>query len=434
MNVYDLKGKHIHFIGCGGIGMLGLALMVYEKGAVVTGSDIDAGRNTSVLESLGIKVTIGEHKSSNLPLNDKNYIVVYSSAVKDDNQELSKAIADGIKCFKRGVFLGMLSETFETVISVAGSHGKTTVTSMITHVLIKAGLNSGFYIGGFPHGWDKNASTGNGKLLITEADESDLSIKELHPTVGIVLNLDNDHAWNVGGLDKLLDGFRNYASASNFFLNGSDNFPDGFLAGLKSDDVNFLNREHFSALDKNLTQAEKDNIITVVTVAKFCGIEPEIAILALKDFPGVERRMTKFFESNNLTLIEDYAHHPTEINAVLSVSRRQYPNHKIIAVFQPHREKRLQYCFDGFANELKKADFTFVLPVYGAWENIGKRLDISLSEAIGKDRSVNISSNWIESAQAIVSSIDDQKTLILLLGAGDINCIIKPLLEKLKNV
>lgn len=413
--------------------MLGLALMVHEKGAIVTGSDIDHGKNTSVLESLNIKVFIGEHTSSNLPIYKENCIVVYSSAVKPDNPELSKAISDGIPCFKRGVFLGKLSTTFKTLISVAGSHGKTTVTSMISHVLIKAGLNPGFYIGGFPHGWKRNASCGNGQILITEADESDLSINELHPTVGIALNLDNDHAWNVGGLDKLLDGFRKYASDSNFFLNGSDKFPNGFLAGLKADGINFLDREKMSELDRGLTTSERDNTLTVITAAKFCGIEPGFTLSALKDFPGVERRMNKVFESDNITVIEDYAHHPTEINAVLSIARKNYPAYKIITVFQPHREKRLQYCFDGFVSELKKADFVFILPVYGAWENIGKRLDIELSEAIGKDKSSNISSNWTESAIKTTEIITDQKTLLMLLGAGDINHMIEPLITILSR-
>lgn len=412
--------------------MLGLALMVHEKGGTVTGSDIDGGKNTSVLQSLGIKLSIGEHTASNLPPNTKNCIVVYSSAVKQDNPELSKARLDGIPCFKRGVFLGMLSKTFETVISVAGSHGKTTVTSMISHVLIKAGLYPGFYIGGFPNGWSKNASIGNGKILITEADESDLSINELHPTIGIALNLDNDHAWNVGGLDKLLDGFRKYASDSKFFLNGSDHFPMGFLDSLKSNGANFLPRESIKDLNLNLTQAERDNILTVVTAAKFCGIEPKFTLLALKDFPGVERRMSKLYDSENLAVIEDYAHHPTEINAVLAMARKNYPGYKIVTVFQPHREKRLQYCFDGFVKELKKADFVFVLPVYGAWENIGKRLDIELTDAIGKNKSTNISSNWPESAEIIISSIaGHEKTLLMLMGAGDINHMIEPLITML---
>jgi len=144
--------------------------------------------------------------------------------------------------------------------------------------------------------------------------------------------------------------------------------------------------------------------------------------------------MNKVFDSDNLTVIEDYAHHPTEINAVLSIARKNYPAYKIITVFQPHREKRLQYCFAGFVSELKKADFVFVLPVYGAWENIGKRLDVELSEATGKDKSSNISSNWTESAEIVISSIAcHEKTLLMLLGAGDINHIIEPLLTILSR-
>jgi UDP-N-acetylmuramate--alanine ligase len=303
---------------------------------------------------------------------------------------------------------------------------------MIAHVLIKAGLNPGFYIGGFPHGWTINASFGNNRILVTEADESDLSINELHPTIGITLNLDNDHAWNVGGLDKLLDGFRKYASDSKFFLNGSDKFPQGFLNDLKNNGVNFLKREVLG-LDENLTEAQKDNIITVLSVAKYFGVNPEFALEALKSFPGVERRMTLIFESANVSVIEDYAHHPAEISAVLAQARKKYPDYRIVVLFQPHREKRLQYCFEGFAHELKKADLVFVLPVYGAWEDIGKRLDLELSKSIGT-HSRNISSNWPESATELVSSINSkEKTLLMLLGAGDINHIIEPLLNALSG-
>jgi len=296
-------------------------------------------------------------------------------------------------------------------------------------VLIKAGLNPAFYIGGFPHGCERNASCGAGKILVTEADESDLSINELHPTVGIVLNLDNDHAWNVGGLDKLLNGFTKYASDSKLFLNGSYNFPAGFLDSLKAD---FLPSERI-AFEERLTDAEQDNIITVVTAAKYCGVQPEFTLKALKDFPGVERRMSKIFDSANLTVIEDYAHHPAEINAVISQARRKYPAQKLVVLFQPHREKRLQYCFEGFARELSKADFVFILPVYGAWEDIGKHLDVELVKAIGS-KSMNITADWTLAAKTLAASINqEEKTLLMLLGAGDINHIIETLLKELRG-
>ena len=184
--------------------------------------------------------------------------------------------------------------------------------------------------------------------------------------------------------------------------------------------INFLKKSDATKMPTNLSSLEKNNIITVVAVAEFFGINPEFAVSSLNDFPGVERRMTEVYKSKTLTVIEDYAHHPTEIEAVLSSARQKYPEYKIVIVFQPHREKRLQYCFNEFICKLKKADYVFVLPVYGAWENIGKRLDIELSEAIGADKSSNINSNWTGSAEIIAASIKNEKKRCLCFSEQEI--------------
>ncbi|HBM15999.1 MAG TPA: hypothetical protein DD381_06620 [Lentisphaeria bacterium] len=427
MNLQNIK---IHFIGCGGIGMLGLALMVLEKGAIVSGSDIEESKNTKLLKSLGARVVIGKHEALNIPSQNEPCIIIYSSAVKLDNPELLRARELNYICYKRGEFLGILAKSFETVISVAGSHGKTTVTSMITYVLLKAGLKPGYYIGGFPRGWEKNASCGNGKTLVAEADESDLSLNFLCPTVGIALNLDNDHAWNVGGLDKLHEGFKKYVFDSRIFLNGSENFPEGFLEELKTNGIEFLERENMQT-GESLNSAEYNNLSTVVTVAGYFGITSQRTLDILKTFPGVERRMSRIFDSETLIVLEDYAHHPSEINAVISQVKTKYSDRKLIVLFQPHREKRLQFCFEAFVKELSKADFVFILPVFGAWENTGKKLEEELKKAIGS-KSRNISYDWNNSAFELSSFIKpEEKTLLMLLGAGDINQIIKPLVENL---
>ena len=227
--------------------MLGLALIAHEKGAVVSGSDIIENNNTAILNECGIQ-TFSGHSESFLPynrapfLNKKDCIVVYSSAVKPDNPELATALTDGVKTYRRGSFLAEIAKSFKTVISVAGSHGKTTVTSMIAYALLKAGLNPGFYIGGIPSGWQRNASAGAGEVLVAEADESDLSLTEIDSSLAIALNLDNDHAWNVGGIEKLYGGFARFAARSEKFLPGSSDFPDGFLEGLRKTGICFLER------------------------------------------------------------------------------------------------------------------------------------------------------------------------------------------------
>ena len=433
MDIRQFKEKHIHFIGCGGIGMLGLALIAHEKGAFVTGSDIAAGKNTMILNELGIRTFIG-HDKTFLPylrdskIDKEKCIVVYSSAVKQDNFELAEAIKDGVHSYRRGVFLAEIAKSFETIISVAGSHGKTTVTSMISHVLIKAGLDPGYYIGGIPAGWKRNASAGAGKILVAEADESDLSLVELDSSVGIALNLDNDHAWNVGGIDKLYDGFAKFAARSQKFLPGSPDFPEGFLERLKNNGVCFFNRISEGLPDlSDYSEFEIKNIITVLTVADYLGLNIMEAFKYLKEFPGVERRMTKIFSSDNLVVIEDYAHHPVEIKAVLSTLRKKYKDRTLTVIFQPHREKRLRYCFDGFIAELGKADFCYILPVFGAWEDINERLDVKLVEAIGGNKAVALGDDWQNCAGKILRQLP-KKTLLVVMGAGDINKIA-PLLS-----
>lgn len=436
MDINQLKEKHVHFIGCGGIGMLGLALIAHEEGAVVTGSDIAVSKNTKILNGHGILTFVGHDKSFLPYLRDSKIekekcIVIHSSAVKSDNCELAVAIQDGVQVYKRGIFLAEIAKSFETVISVTGSHGKTTVASMISHVLIKAGLNPGYYIGGIPTRWKLNASAGGRKILVTEADESDLSLAELESTIGIVLNLDNDHAWNVGGVDNLYDGFEKFALKSKKILLGSFDFPKGFLEKLKKGGGSFLNRISKSLPDlSDYGEFEIKNIITVLTIANYLRIDVMEAFEYLKEFPGVERRMTKIFCSDKLIVIEDYAHHPTEIKAVILALRKKYKDWNLTLLFQPHREKRLRYCFDGFVAELGKADFCYVLPVFGAWEDINERLDVKLAEAINGNKAVALGNDWDKCAGKILKQLPE-KTLLVVMGAGDINKIIPLLLREI---
>jgi len=440
MDIFQFKEKHIHFIGCGGIGMLGLALIAHEKGAFVTGSDIVISKNTIILNEQGIRTFVGHDKLflpylRNSKIDKEKCIIVYSSAVRPDNLELAAAIEDNVKTYKRGVFLTEIAKNFETVISVAGSHGKTTVTSMISHVLTKEGLHPGYCIGGIPTLWKRNASAGRGKIFVVEADESDLSLVELESTIGIILNLDNDHAWNVGGIDNLYNGFAKFAVKSKKLLPGSSDFPEGFLERLKKSGGSFLNRIPKKNLPdlSNYGEFEIKNIITVLTVANYLGLNITEAFGYLKKFPGVERRMSNLLCSDKLIVIEDYAHHPTEIKAVISTLRKKYNDWNLTLIFQPHREKRLRYCFDGFTAELSKADFCYVLPVFGAWEDINERLDTKLAETIGCNKATALGIDWEKCIGKVLKQLP-QKTLLVIMGAGDINKIIPLLLREINQL
>ena len=193
----------IHFIGCGGIGMCGLALLSLKAGYIVSGSDVNISKNTNILLENGAMVNIG-HFAKNLP-KTHTYIVVYSSAIQTNNPELCTAKKNGIKCYKRGEYLALLAKQYKRVVSIVGSHGKTTVTAMIVHILKQCNvLNIGYLIGGWSIGLKTLGEIGNRDIFIIEVDESDLSLTQVSSNIGVVLNLDDDHSWNIGGKEKLI--------------------------------------------------------------------------------------------------------------------------------------------------------------------------------------------------------------------------------------
>lgn len=425
VKIEGLKGKYIHFIGCGGIGMLGLALISNDAGAIISGSDIEESKNTKLLENKSIKLFLG-HNKNNLPylldssIKKENCIIVYSSAIRKDNTELVTALQDGVTVFKRGAFLGELAKEFDKVIVVAGSHGKTTVTAIIAYMLNNYGIESSFYIGGMPLDFENNAEYRSRLIFVTEGDESDLSILHLKPSIGIILNLDDDHAWNVGGSESLQEGFLNYAKNSKFVILGSENIPYGFKDALISNKVNIIQK---ISLDEDLLREyvgiEKENILTALTVAKKLGLDPQKALSAIKSFKGVERRMSNKYESENLTIIEDYAHHPAEIDAVLHLVSQKNKNKKVIIVIQPHREQRVKYFFNAFIKILSAADKVFVLPIFEAWEDASAKLDDKLVLALDGKGS-KLTNNWDEASKIVFEyAVKNKPSIILILGAGD---------------
>jgi len=439
MRFDELKNKYIHFVGCSGIGMAGLAFILLELKNSVSGSDIIYNKSSKILEEHGMKIFIS-HNSVNLPyindssVNKKDCIVIYSSAIDNENIEIKQALADNVKCYKRGKFLSKISSCYDNVISIAGSHGKTSVTAIITEILKKSNkYNPGYFIGGYPVSYEKNASLGDGRIFITEADESDLSFTHLNSDIGIILNITEDHSWSIGGSKKLIDGFSLFAKKSDKLLLGANNISAEFLNRLEQEKTKIIERKNYDhLLGDKIIGFQRENIATAVNVAEFLGVNTKDAVNIALSFRGVDRRMSIRYKSDDFLIIEDYAHHPLEIKSVLATLKKKY-NADIQVVFQPHRYSRFLYYFDDFCSELDEAEYVFILPVFAAWEkqNDCKSLTDKFTEKLNA-KSEYLNKTWQELAKYILGKTK-RKGVLLLLGAGDISKLTPELLKLLNK-
>lgn len=390
--------KHIHFVGIGGAGMCGIAEVLHNQGYTITGSDI---KNSAVIErltALGLTVFIG-HCGDNAKNAD---VVVVSSAIDHKNPEVQAALAQHIPVVRRADMLGELMR-YRHGIAVAGAHGKTTTTSLLTTILNEAGLDPTYVIGGKLNASGKNAALGQSRYLVAEADESDASFLSLYPMAAIVTNIDEDH------MDTYGNDFENLKQAYIQFLH---NMPFYGLAVLCGDDprlyqmIDAIARPvlTFGLQDHNDVQAinvqfngnqttfevlRKDrpplpivlnipglhnvyNALGAIAMASDEGVDDTAIQRAVAKFAGVGRR----FEFNgsyalgdgDVVLIDDYGHHPTEVAATIQAIRQSYPDRRLVMMFQPHRFSRTRDCFNEFVSELSQVDKLLLLDVYGAGE------------------------------------------------------------------
>ena len=407
--------EHIHFIGIGGAGMAPLAEILLARGVGVSGSDLESNDKCRALSSKGAAVFTGHHRD-HLP--EKTRLAVYSSAVPEENPERQKARELNMPQMRRGEFLAELLKLYRRVAAVSGSHGKSTITAMLTHILLACGLQPGYMIGaGVNDGSSSHAGSGD-DIFITEADESDGTHKLLTPYLGIVPNADGDHAWSVGGEEALKENFRTFARRAERVIcfdtekelfAGLDNIitfphpPEGF---------EFAGHVGFMAL----------NAFLAVEAAVIYGCDRQQAQEAAASFKGIKRRMTVHIQRKGYLLIEDYAHHPQEVARSLEYLRLKYPQYHLRIVFQPHRYARLEKFFSSFSAVLQKADSLFIAPVFAAWSETGKYNSAMLAEASG---GTALSGSFPEDARTVLQQpCDDKPLLVAVLGAGDIEKII----------
>jgi UDP-N-acetylmuramate--alanine ligase len=442
--------KHVHFVGAGGIGMCGLAELLHNQGYRVSGSDLRDGPTLERLRSLGIEVQLG-HSAENLGSVD---VVVYSSAVPPHNPELREAERRGIPVIPRAEMLAE-SMRLKEGIAVAGSHGKTTTTSLIAHVLSAAGLDPTAVIGGRVFAPDTAPSTtrlGAGDLLVAEADESDGSFLRLAPVVAVVTNIDPEHLDHYGSYEALQDAFACFANRVPFWglsvlcldhpgvqaivprmtrrtaTYGFASQADWVATGVRieSPGTRFEVRRRAERLgDVRLRLPGRHNVLNALAtlaVADELGVPFATSAEALAGFLGIERRFETKGEVAGIRVVDDYGHHPAEIRATLAAAREVHAG-RVVVAFQPHRYTRTRDLWNEFVTAFNDADLLVLTDIYPAGEAKIPGIEAApLAEAIRAHghHDVRFAANLDDALEALVATAT-AGDLVVTLGAGSIS-------------
>jgi UDP-N-acetylmuramate--alanine ligase len=449
----------IHFVGIGGSGMCGIAEVLVNLGYAVQGSDLKAGDATRRLEKLGARVMIG-HRAENVSGAD---VVVVSSAVSDQNPEVAQALALRVPVVKRAEMLGELMR-FRYSIAVAGTHGKTTTTSLVASVLAEGGEDPTFVIGGRLKSAASNARLGAGRYLVAEADESDASFMHLQPVIAIVTNVDADHLGTHGGdFGRLKSSFVEFLHnlpfyglaivciddveaaslvpliARPYLTYGFDEPADvravnvARLGGRSTFDVIRPGREPL-AISLNLPGRHNVlNALAAICVATELEVDDGAIQRALAAFQGIERRLQWLGDvdvpAGRITLVDDYGHHPTEIAATMEAVRQGWPDRRIALVFEPHRYTRTRDLLDDFAQVLSGADALIVAEVYAAGEPpIAGADGKALCRAIrSRGRVEPVLLKSLDELPQALADVARDGDVVLTMGAGSIGAAAQEL-------
>lgn len=455
--------NHIHFVGIGGAGMSGIAEVLHNLGYQISGSDMRESRVTNHLRSLGIKVELNHHRAQ---VNGCDVVVV-SSAIADDNPELIEAREKRIPVIPRAEMLAELMR-FQQGIAVAGTHGKTTTTSLVASILAEGGLDPTYVIGGLLNSSGTHARLGTGKYLVAEADESDASFLHLQPTIAILTNVDADHLETYGGdINCLQDNFIEFLHHLPFHglaiiclddegvrkIMGSILKPFktyGFDPGADyfAHDVHHQGQQSWFQVSRadcrewlqvKLNLPGKHNVLNAlaaIAVAHEVGVADASIISALAGFQGIARRCQVLgdltIQGKKVLIIDDYAHHPREIDATLQAVRSGWPDKRVVVIFQPHRYTRTRDLFEDFCQVLAETDRLLLLEIYSAGEKPVAGADgRSLCRAIRQRGQVDpIFIEKREEIPQLLENFVEENDLLLVLGAGDVGLVSAGLLQQ----
>ena len=439
--------RHVHFGGIGGVGMSGLAEILRSLEFDVSGSDMKESSTTRRLATLGVRIDIG-HRQENISGVD---VVVYSSAIHAENPEITEARALGIPVITRAEMLAELMRV-KYGVAIAGSHGKTTTTSLVATVLRAAGLDPTVVVGGKMAALGSNARLGAGDLLVAEADESDGSFLRLTPTIAVVTNIDPEHLDHYGTLETLKQTFVDFINKVPFYglavlcvdhEHVQSILPSvekrhvtyGFtpLATFRAVDVSHDGlRTVFTAIARGKTLGRVElampgrhnvlNSLAVLAVADFLGVDFAVYQRALAGFSGVGRRFTVRGEARGVMVVDDYGHHPAEIRATLAGARTGFKDRRIVAAFQPHRYTRTRDLLGEFARVFNEADLVAVCDIYAAGEE--PIAGISSARLVDEMRaSGHLAAHYVAKRADVATTLAPQLRdgdILITLGAGDV--------------
>ena len=459
--------RHVHFVGVGVIGMSGLAEILRTMDFDVSGSDMKASDVTRRLESLGVRVQVG-HRAENVEGAD---VVVHSSAIAQTNPELARARALEIPIISRGEMLAELMRV-KYCVTIAGSHGKTTTTSLVATVLRHAGLDPTVVVGGKVNALGSNARLGAGDLFVAEADESDGSFLRLSPTVAVITNIDAEHLDHYGTHERVKDAFVQFANQVPFYglcilcidhphvqailprmQRRHVTYGTSRQADYRAKDIRFEGLEtYFTAYRKRESLGEFMvrmpgahnvlNALAVIAAADELEIPLNVTREAMAQFIGVQRRFTvlgqpvleKGGKKGDVMIVDDYGHHPAEIEATLAAAQKSF-DRRVVVAFQPHRYTRTQALFEEFTRAFNGADVLVVTEVYAAGE-------APIENATGEELAAAITAHGHHSVRYVrdkkqvkdtLLEIVEPVDLVIALGAGDINASARELLAALEG-
>lgn len=439
--------RHLHFVGIGGAGMCGLAEILQKEGLQVSGCDLTASETTARLNALGVPCQVG-HDPQHLEGVD---VVVVSSAVPTSNPEVQAAARQGIPVIRRAEMLGEVSRLKWTV-AVAGTHGKTTTTSLSGFILTQAGLDPTVVVGGRVHFLGAHARLGHSEYLVCEADEFDRSFLALHPVIAVITTVEAEHLDTYGTVAAMEEAFLEFANSVPFYGAVVACLDDPGVRRLlprirrRTLTYGFTSQADLSARLFALTPqgaraqlvfSGKElgelhvpllgrhglaNAMAATAVALEMGVPFPTVAQAVSSFSGVARRFEIKGEVNGITVVDDYAHHPTEVVATLQAARQRFPGRRLVVVFQPHLFSRTQAFAREFGEALLEADVAFVLPIYPARETpipgVSAQLVVDAAHAAGHRRVAALPS--LKEAAASLPQMLEAGDVVLTLGAGNV--------------
>lgn len=446
-NIYDTKFKNVHLIGIGGVSMSGLATILLKKGYTVSGSDMNDSLAVENLRANGAKINIG-HSENNIENPD---LVIYTDAINSENPEYLKAKKQNIACIDRGTFLGQLMKLYKQSIAVSGTHGKTTTTGMLSVLLRESSLDPTILLGGYLKQIKGNIQIGGNDLLITEACEYKGNILKFHSTVGTVLNIEADHLDYYKDLQEIVDTFKGFVKLipedGYLVVNANDPSCTSLLEAATCRVITFGEKEDSTyrisdiKLNPNATSSYKltvgsdksydvhlsvlgthniYNSVAAIASAHMCGVDIEYLIAKIKEYTGTERRLQLKGSFSGINIIDDYAHHPTEIKATLSAVKNLNAS-RVWCIFQPHTYTRTLSLLEDFSNSFYDADKVIITDIYAAREKDNG--SVSSKDLADKLKANGVDVLYISNFDEIEKHIKEnarENDIVITMGAGDV--------------